>query len=129
MWLVLVMPEMFAVGMHHYKHRSLSINQRLKISREPNNPYDKFACSCIDESGEKLAYLDRSSARSISSIIDTNIPNGPVYIKAKFEPNVKNKRKGPQQKCSVAIKISENQKEHVEQFLKLRGIPFYYHKK
>ena len=116
--------------MHHHGPRSLGINEKLKIKRQPDNPYDSKACAILDPStGRILAYAERSSARMLSNLIDNNIPDGDIYIKAKYEPVVKTKRKGPQQHCYVAFKIHHERKVQVESFLKKEHISFYYHKK
>ena len=50
-------------------------------------------------------------------------------MKAKFEPVVKNRKIGPQQKSSVALKIKNINEQEVMEFLDKRGIKFYVHKR
>ena len=126
----MVIRGVIVVGMHHHGPRSLGIDEKLRVKREHKNKFDSNACAVTTiDSGRVLAYLKRDSAKTISSIIDNNIPEGSIFIKAKYEPEVRSRRIGPQQHCYVAFLISANRKEEVEAFMKERGILFHYHKK
>lgn len=122
---IMILKGMFAVGMRHYGPSSLPINQRLAIVREGQNKYDRNACAVQDNNGRVLAYLERSSAQKIAGLIDSGLIKD-VAVKAKYEPENKNRMKGPEQHCYIAFCIEDSSKEKLEQFMAKNCISYHY---
>ena len=120
---IMAVRGIYAVGMHHHGCKSLPINEILRIDREPGNVYDTNACAVVKD-GKILAYLQRHSAKIVAGIID-NCSVNKVFIKAKYEPEVKS-RKGPQQHCYIGIVVNDQMKELLESYMQKNGIVYYY---
>jgi hypothetical protein len=58
---MLVIPDLWAVGMHHWDGRSLTVGAGYKIEWDENNPKDPSAV-CIKEDGKIKAYLKKEHA-------------------------------------------------------------------
>ena len=97
---MLVIPDIWAVGMHHWGGRSLTVGVGYTIEWDENNPKDPSAV-CIKEDGKIKAYLKREHAFIVSTLIKRGISR--VWLlKPKEEPVVKTQRVGPQQRCHLA---------------------------
>lgn len=96
----------YAVGMHHWGSRSLTIDEVLYLKHEPENIYDKHAVAiCSDKDKRKrCAYLRKKDAEFISVLFQESLPNGPVYLKAKDVPTKFNRYSGPMQICNLGFK-------------------------
>lgn len=55
-------------------HATLAKGDQVELEREPKNPYDKNAIKVLDaDTGEKIGFVDRSSARDLAPLIDRGI--------------------------------------------------------
>ena len=65
---MLVIPDLWEVGMHHWGGRSLTVGAGYKIEWDENNPKDPSAVY-IKEDGKIKAYLKREHAFIVSNLI------------------------------------------------------------
>ena len=93
---MLVIPDLWTVGMHHWGGHSLTVGAGYKIEWDENNPKDSSAV-CIKEDGKIKAYLKREHAFIVSSLIKRGLSR--VWpLKSKEEHVVKTQKVGPQQR-------------------------------
>ncbi|VDI68917.1 Hypothetical predicted protein [Mytilus galloprovincialis] len=119
----LIIPNLLAVGMHHWGHRHLEVGLGYRVKREPENPKDPNAVAILYD-GERKAYLKKNHSFVITRILKMNISNV-IRLKPKEDALVKNKHVGPQQLCTIGLKVNEeiNLKSATD-LLKLHGFQF-----
>ncbi|HKA44017.1 MAG TPA: HIRAN domain-containing protein [Burkholderiales bacterium] len=70
---VIVVQRSPVAGLRHYEAREvwhdISVGDRIKLVREPDNPYDPNAI-CIEWRGRKLGYLPRRDNAAVARQID-----------------------------------------------------------
>ena len=113
----------WAVGMHHWGARHLHVGAGYYLKPEPNNPADKNAIAIVEESGVVKAYLKRENAFIMSRLLIIDI--SPLWmLKPKEDLCVLSRRLGPQQRCNVGCKISEENLVQAKAFLIEQNIAF-----
>lgn len=124
---VIVLKGLLAVGMHHYGPSQLPINVKYVVQREPENRFDDNACAIVDcHTKRTYGYLKKGCAAKITKLIKLNIITSPVFIKAKYDAETKNRYVGPMQVCHIALSIDEKDKCIIEPVLKAVYIDFEY---
>jgi len=119
---MLVIPDLWAVGMHHWGGHSLTVGAGYKIEWDENNPKDPSAV-CFKEDGKIKAYLKREHAFIVSSLIKRGISR--VWLlKPKEEPVVKTQRVSPQQRCNLECKCTDQSLEEATTYLKRLGFSY-----
>ena len=98
----IIIESVYAVGMHHYGGRSLEVGSGYKVIPEPNNKYDTSALAVCDvKTNSVKAYIQRSDAKVISTLIKEFCIQRPILLKPKFEPIFR--RGGPVQRCNIGF--------------------------
>lgn len=92
--------------MHHWGFKELEVGLGYNIEREPDNPKDSNAI-VIKFEGRKMAYLKKDNAFIVSRMIKNNISTV-IRLKPKENPVVKDRRVGPQQRCTVGFKVQDH---------------------
>ena len=102
---------MWAVGMHHHGARQLLIGEGYSLETEPDNKFDKCAVKIIDYRADgkvTKAYLKRDNAFVISKLFEIGV--GTLWrLKPKEEPEVRQYRTRPQQRCNIGYKCRSDQ--------------------
>ena len=101
-----ILRNVVAVGMHHHEPRSLEVGAVHTLEHDSSNCYDKNAIQVLRE-GRLVAYHVKQDAAVIVNLFSCNVVNGEIYAKPKTEAEVKQKKLGPQQLCSVGYKCNE----------------------
>lgn len=63
-------------GSHYYdclkliKSEQLSVGELLRLRRQPDNEYDKYAIEILTRNGQKLGYVPQKDNRVIAALID-----------------------------------------------------------
>ena len=100
----LIIPSLWAVGMHHWGGRQLSVGSGYLIEREMNNIYDKYAVVVKDPLVTR-AYIMKSQAAVIARLMDMSVSDT-WRLKPKEDGVVLNRRKGTQQRCNIGCVIT-----------------------
>ena len=95
---------MWAVGMHHYGPKQLAVGEGYQLKWEQENKYDVNAMSITDH-GRVYAYLKRENAFVVAKLMKEGYVTDTCYIKPKEDPEVLNRRTGPQQRVNFGCKI------------------------
>lgn len=120
----LIIRNLYAVGMHHWGDRSLAVGERYSLEREHDNPRDVNAVCISDKKKSKRAYLKREHAYVIARLMRMCISDL-WLLKPKQEPEVRDKRFGPQQRCNVGCLIKDSDKtKAATEFLHIMGMDF-----
>jgi len=110
--------------MHHWGSKQLSVGAGYKLQREEENPKDPNAV-CVLDGPHKKAYLKRENAFIVSKLMTMGLSNY-WLLKPKEDPVVRNRRTGPQQRCSIGCKTSASaaKLDEVASYLSKVGIIF-----
>lgn len=101
-----VIPNVWAVGMHHWGEKELEVGEGFIPFRETENQKDPNAIA-IYKKDKKKGYLKRDNAFVLTKIMKLNISN--VWrIKPKEVPVTRDRRIGPQQLCNIGCRIDDN---------------------
>ena len=119
---MLIIHNLWCVGMHHWGSRQLAVGAGYKLCRESNNPKDANAV-CVLDGPNKKAYMKREDAQIISKIIDLGLSNN-WLLKPKEDAIVKQRRTGPQQRCSIGCKTSSVEIDNATNHLRKHGVFF-----
>ena len=109
---MLIITGIWAVGMHHWDGRSLNVGSGYRIEMDENNPKDPYAV-CIKEDGRIKAYIKREDAFIVNRIMRMGLSN--FWL---LKPVVKSRRVGPQQKCNIRCRCSEEKMSTAIDYLK-----------
>jgi len=112
----------YAVGMHHWGPRSLTINELMYLKHEPENPYDKNAVAICTEEMSKCAYLRKDDAKFISRLFKESLVHGPVYLKAKDVPTKFRRQTGPMQRCDLCFKTDGENETTIREICKHHAV-------
>ena len=113
---ILVVPNVWAVGMHHWGARELVVGAGYSIAVDEGNKHDSNAVEVLDEKRRK-AYLKRENAALIAQLLRMNVSEK-WLLKPKEPAITKSKRKGPEQRCNIGCKISDRHVDNVVKYLK-----------
>ena len=115
-----IIEAVYAVGMHHFGERSLNIGRKYVSKAEPTNSNDKHAVA-IYKAEQKVGYLKRDHARHISRLYKMNVvkTDPGILLKPKFEPVIRNRRVGPEQRCNVGFFCDESNVACASEVLKV----------
>ena len=113
---MLIITGIWAVGMHHWGGRSLNVGSGYRIEMDENNPKDPYAV-CIKEDGKIKAYIKKEDVFTINKIMRMGLSNF-WLLKPKEDPVVKSRRVGPQQKCNIGCRCSEEKMSAAIAYLK-----------
>lgn len=119
---MLVIQDIWAVGMHHWGGRSLALAAGYKIEWDENNLKDPSS-RCIKEDGKIKTYLEREHAFIASTLIKRGIWRD-WLLKPKEEPVINTHIVDPQQKCNFGCKCTDQSHEEATTYLKKLG--FFY---
>lgn len=110
----------YAVGMHHYGSRSLTVDASYLARLDINNSHDPNAIA-ITIHGKTAGYLRRQDAKIVAQIVKA----GFVYhdsvglrLKPKFEPVTKNRKLGPEQRCDLEFNCQDSNVSDVMELLR-----------
>ena len=110
---MMIIDALYAIGMPHWGASHLQVGA-YTLLREPTNPYDPNAIAVYD-GPRKVAHLARSNAARLSKILDSDEvnPTTAVYLKPKEKPEVKSRREGPRQMCTIGFKVQKDKASRV----------------
>ena len=117
----ILIPDMSAVGMHHWGDRQLTVGKLYEMRAEPPNPNDTNAVAMYETTYpyNKRAYLIREAAKIIQPILlkYPSVVSG--RMKVLSPAIVTSYEKGPEHNCTIVFYCSEQQKGTIEDILKL----------
>ena len=119
---LLIVKNLWCVGMHHWGPKQLVVGAGYHLEREIDNHRDPNAV-CIYDGPNRKANLIREDAFVISKIIDLGLSRK-WLLKPKEDATVKNRRTGPQQRCSICCKTSSNSLDQAIKYLSDYGFSF-----
>ena len=117
-----LIPNVHAVGMHHYGARQLEVGALYRLIAEEDNAHDKNAIAIHEYSSQrKRAYLTREWAKRLqplmfhttTAVIKVNAPS----VVVKYE-------KGPQHDCVVILQFTEKNKQLILHHLHGHNVHF-----
>ena len=114
MYKVIVLSNIRAVGMHHHcDSKALVLGARYRCIWEPDCKYDPSnAVAVIDHRNRIAAYLTRADAAIISRLFCAGIVvGGRMYCVTNTLRRVVQHDLGPQQECTVQLKVEEDKLE------------------
>jgi hypothetical protein len=100
-----VVEDLYVVGMKFYGPAQLQVEKTYTLVRDASNIYDGNAISVKDKDGVTRGYLTRSSARLLAPIMDRDIVNSKLLLKAKRCAELRNHKM--EQYCHVAFTVKE----------------------
>ena len=120
-----VVHEVWAVGMHHWGSKELSVDSVYKLRAERYNPKDKNAIAIEEQSPpyKKRAYVIKEMAEKLQPVL-THCPCilKSATLKVESHPVVKCHEKGPQQYCCVYLQAAKHKELHLEHILNENNI-------
>ena len=118
-------PNMRAVGMHHYGASELALNTSYILKWDPMCPYDLGNAIAIHNfRGEVRAYLTREDAATISQLFFANVIEGRVVGKTTVNGHVCKQELGPQQECTLVFRVGKSHEPFVSTLLATSGLHF-----
>ena len=113
---ILVIHNIWAVGMHHWGARELEVGSGYVLELDKHNPKDKNAVQIMEGKVRRRAYVKRENATVISALLCMKLADK-WLLKPKEPAIVRSHRTGPEQRCNVGCKISTSQIEKATTFL------------
>lgn len=111
-----IIRNLYAVGMHHWGAKELSVGPLYYCHFEKDNPKDPNAVAIFSdkERHHRVAYFRREDAAFLCDFFKNDIIHGHCYLRAKFSVNKYTKKTGPMQNCSVGFLCPNDQVENVK---------------
>ena len=104
----IVVYSVYVVGMHHYGSRQLEIGDGYTVLHETSNDKDVNALS-VNKNNHIVGYVKKEQSRVLAKLFNDSLVNSRVFMKPKFEPIIRNRRKGPEQRCNMGLRcLDEN---------------------
>lgn len=111
-----VIYSVYVVGMHHYGSRQLEVGAGYRVRHEPDNVIDPNALAVFKHE-QKCGYIKREQSSALVQLFNSNVIQSRVFLKPKFEPVIKNRRKGPEQRCNMGFRCSAANVDKVKDLL------------
>ena len=96
---MLIVHNIWAVGMHHWGPRELMIGAGYNLIKDENNPHDVNAV-CVKDGCRTMAYVKRDQSQMLTKLLSFNLFSR-WLLKPKDFSQVRNRRTGPQQRSLV----------------------------
>lgn len=114
-----IVRNLYAVGMHNWGGKELSIRPLYYCRLEEDNPKDQNAVAIFGdkERRQRVADFRREDAVVLAHFFRQNLVYDHCYVRAKFSPSKFSKKKGPMQNCSVAFMCPDDRITEVKNHL------------
>lgn len=121
---IVVLEEMWAVGMHHYGQKKLHVGCLYTLKRDPDNNFDPNAIKILDHPQTiTKAYISRLCAAQLSPVMKSGLAvRNQFYLKPKQDPEIR--RRIPHQYCTVGFKVENGNIEALRTLLCRFGISY-----